>query len=160
MADINYLEFVARADTNFGEALHFAAGSAYSPNYSNTGAWSDYTAFGVGIDLPRESLPPDFTASVTGGSGYFWFGNQSAALGGFPLPAYLTWNLGLTFSQKNVHLDLRYYDTNLSKEQCFVLTGDLNGGFGGQINVVTNPLGRVSNWCSATFVAKVWFALN
>ena len=27
MPDINYWEFVARADTNFGESLHLAAGS-------------------------------------------------------------------------------------------------------------------------------------
>src|SRR5580704_10682659 len=81
--DINYWEFVARADTSFGEALHIAAGSGFSLNYSNTGAWSNYTAFGVGLQLPRNSLPRDLTASVTGGAGYFWFGNQSAALGGF-----------------------------------------------------------------------------
>ena len=129
-------------------------------NYSNTGAWSDYTAFGIGIDLPRKLLRPDFTAVVTGGAGYFWFGNQSAALGGFPLPAYLNWNVGVTFSQKNLHFDLRYYDTNLSKEQCFVLTGDLTGGLSGRIDAVTNPEGRISNWCSATFVGKFWFALN
>ena len=158
--DINYWEFVARADTNFGDALHIAAGSGFSPNYSNTGAWSNYTAFGVGFDLPRKSLPRDFSASVTGGAGYFWFGNQSEALGGFPLPAYLNWNVGVTFSQKNVHFDLRYYDTNLSKEQCFVLTGDMNGGFGGRIDVVTNSEGRISNWCNATIVAKFSFALN
>jgi uncharacterized protein (TIGR02001 family) len=158
--DINYWEFVARADSSFGEALHIATGSGFSPNYSNTGAWSNYTAFGVGLQLPRNSLPRDLTASVTGGAGYFWFGNQSAALGGFPLPAYLNWNAGVTFSQKNVNFDLRYYDTNLSKEQCFVLTGDMTGGFGGRIDLVTNPEGRISNWCNATIVAKFWFALN
>lgn len=27
-------------------------------------------------------------------------------------------------------------------------------------NFATNPDGLVSNWCGATFVAKVWFALN
>ena len=113
------------------------AGSGFSPNYSNTGAWSNYTAFGIGIDLPRKLLRPDFMAAATGGAGYFWFGNQSAALGGFPLPAYLNWNVGVTFSQKNLHFDLRYDDTNLSKEQCFVLTGDLNGGLGGRIDAVT-----------------------
>jgi hypothetical protein len=102
----------------------------------------------------------DLTASVTGGAGYFWFGNQSAALGGFPLPAYLNWNAGVTFSQKSVNFDLRYYDTNLSKEQCFILTGDMNGGFGGRIDLVMNPEGRISNWCNATIVAKLWFALN
>jgi hypothetical protein len=100
MADINYWEFVTRADTRFGEWLHLAAGSGFSPNYSNTGPWSEYTAFGVGTDLPHKLGPPDLTAAVTGGAGYFWFGNQSAALGGFRLPAYLNWNVGVTFSQK------------------------------------------------------------
>ena len=83
--DINYWEFVARSDTSFDEALHIAAGSGFSPNYSNTGAWSNYTAFGVGLQLPRNSLSRDLTASVTGGAGYFWFGNQSAALGGLSI---------------------------------------------------------------------------
>jgi uncharacterized protein (TIGR02001 family) len=160
LANIDYVEFVARGSTDFGELVHFAAGSGYSPSYSNTGAWSDYSAFGVALDMPRKFLPPDLTATFSGGAGYFWFGNQSASLGGFPLPDYLNWNLGLTLVRKEIHLDLRYYDTNLSKEQCFVLTGDLTGGFGGQVNPVSNPLGRVSTWCSATFVAKVWYAFN
>jgi hypothetical protein len=30
----------------------------------------------------------------------------------------------LTFTYKAFNLDLRYYDTNLSKENCFVYTGD------------------------------------
>jgi hypothetical protein len=66
----------------------------------------------------------------------------------------------MTFSRKSLNLDLRYYDTNLSKENCFVLTGDLGATPGGQINPVTNPEGLMSRWCSATFVAKFWFAFN
>jgi hypothetical protein len=60
------------------------------------------------------------------------------------------------------NLDLRYYDTNLylSRENCFVLASDPNARPSGAINPVTNPDGLTSNWCSATFVAKVWFALN
>jgi hypothetical protein len=42
------------------------------------------------------------------------------------LPAYLNWNAGVSSTRKIFHLDLRYYDTNLSKEDCFVLTGDPN----------------------------------
>jgi uncharacterized protein (TIGR02001 family) len=159
-AGINYWEAVARADTTIGELLRIAGGFGYSPNVSNTGAWSKYAAFGLGLDLPRKMLPLEVNASVTGGAGYSWFGNQSAALGGFPLPAYLNWNAGVTFSRKNLNLDLRYYDTNLSKENCFVLTGDPNATPGGQINPVTNPEGLMSRWCSATFVAKFSFAFN
>jgi uncharacterized protein (TIGR02001 family) len=157
---INYSEVLARADTRIGEALRVDGELAYSPNYSNTGAWSKYAAFGLDIDLPRNVLPQNVTASLTGAVGYYWFGNQSAELGGFPLPAYLNWHAGVTFTRQIFNLDLRYYDTNLSKEDCFVFTGDLNAVHGGRINPVTNPNGLMSSWCSATFVAKFWFALH
>ena len=49
--------------------------------------------------------------------------SQSASLVEFPLPAYLNWNAGVTLTRKIFNLDLRYYDTNLSKEDCFVFTG-------------------------------------
>jgi uncharacterized protein (TIGR02001 family) len=159
-AGIEYWEAAARADTRIGEVLRVAGGFAYSPNVSNTGAWSKYAAFGLGVDLPRNALPQDVTASLTGSAGYYWFGNQSAALGGFPLPAYLNWNAGVTLTRKIFNLDLRYYDTNLSKEDCFVFTGDPNAAPGGSIDPVRNPQGLTSRWCSPTFVAKFWFALQ
>jgi uncharacterized protein (TIGR02001 family) len=138
---INYWEVGTRADTKLTESLRVAAGFAYSPNFSNTGGWSKYAAFGLGVDPPRSALPQDVTASITGGTGYYWFGNQSAALGGFPLPAYLNWNAGVTLTRKIFNLDLRYYDTNLSREDCFVFTGDPHGTPGGQINPLSNPEG-------------------
>jgi uncharacterized protein (TIGR02001 family) len=159
-AGIEYWEAAARADTKIGELLRVGGGFAYSPNVSNTGAWSKYAAFGMGIDLPGNALPQDITATVTGGAGYFWFGHQSAALGGFPLPAYLNWNAGVTFTRQRLNLDLRYSDTNLSKENCYVFTGDPNATPGGSIDPVRNPEGLTSRWCGATFVAKFWFALN
>jgi uncharacterized protein (TIGR02001 family) len=160
VAGIDYWEAAARADTRIGEALRVSGGFAYSPNVSNTGAWSKYAAFGLGFDLPRNALPQDVTASLTGSAGYYWFGNQSASLGGFPLPAYLNWNAGVTLTRKMFNLDLRYYDTNLSKEDCFIFTGDPNATPGGSIDPVRNPQGLTSRWCSATFVAKFWFALQ
>jgi hypothetical protein len=76
------------------------------------------------------------------------------------LPAYLNWQAGVTFAHKSFNLDLRYYDTNLSKENCFVFTGDRGAAPGGRINPITNPAGLTSDWCSATVVAKLWFELN
>jgi uncharacterized protein (TIGR02001 family) len=157
---IDYWEAAFRADKRIAEFIHVAGGFAYSPNVSNTGAWGAYAAGGVGVEMPPRFLPPDIAVSFTGGAGYSWFGNQSPQFGGFPLPAYLNWQFGVTFTRKVFNLDLRYYDTNLSRENCFVLTGDPNARPGGAINPITNPEGLTSNWCSATFVAKVWFALN
>src|SRR4051812_29225471 len=99
-AGINYWEALARADTKLGELLRVAAGFAYSPNVSNTGAWSKYAAFGLGFDLPSRLLPADVSVSLTGVLGYSWFGNQSVQFGGFPLPAYANWNAGATFSRR------------------------------------------------------------
>ena len=157
---INYWEAVVRGDRRIGEQARIAAGYAYSPNVSNTGAWSQYVAAGIGYDVPSRSLPQNLAVSFTAAAGYSWFGNQAAQLGGFPLPAYLNWQAGVTFTHKAFNLDLRYYDTNLSKENCFVFTGDPNARPGGRVNLVTNPDGLVSNWCGAAFVAKAWFAFN
>jgi len=159
-SDIDYWEVAFRADKRIAESIRIAGGFAYSPNVSNTGAWSWYAAAGLGYDLPSGLLPYDIGVSFTGGAGYSWFGNQSQELGGFPLPAYLNWQFGVTFTRKMFNLDLRYYDTNLSKENCFVLTGDLNAAPGGSINPITNPEGLMSRWCNAQFVAKVWFPFN
>jgi len=155
---INYWEAVVRGDRSIGEQFRVAAGYAYSPSVSNTGAWSQYVAAGVGYDVPGRLLPPNLGISFTSAAGYSWFGNQASALGGFPLPAYLNWQAGVTFTHKAFNLDLRYYDTNLSKENCFVFTGDPNARLGGRADPVTNPAGLTSNWCGATFVAKAWFA--
>ena len=155
---INYWEAVIRGDRSIGKSIRVAGGYAYSPNVSNTGASSQYVAAGLGFDLPGRLLPQSLGVSFTTAAGYSWFGNQAPQLGGFPLPAYLNWQAGVTFTHKVFNLDLRYYDTNLSKENCFVFTGDPNARPGGRIDLVTNPAGLVSNWCGATFVAKAWFA--
>jgi uncharacterized protein (TIGR02001 family) len=155
---INYWESAIRGDKSIGESFRIAAGYAYSPNVSNTGAWSQYVAAGLGYDVPTRQLPQNLGVSFTTAVGYSWFGNQVPQLGGFPLPAYLNWQAGVTFTYKTFNLDLRYYDTNLSKESCFVFTGDPNARPGGRVDPMTNPAGLVSNWCGATIVAKAWFA--
>lgn len=157
---IDYWEAAFRADTKFAESWQAAAGVAYSPNVSNTGAWSTYTAAGLGYGMPANVLPFDIGMSVTAGGGYSWFGTQRQDLGGFRLPNYLNWQAGVTFTRKLLNLDLRYYDTNLSRENCFVFTGDPGALPTGRVDPVTNPDGLASTWCGATFVAKVWFALN
>jgi uncharacterized protein (TIGR02001 family) len=157
---IEYWEAAFRAVAPVGESFRVAAGYAYSPNVSNTGAWSQYAAAGFGFEVPARLLPPDVAVAFTTAAGYSWFGRQALALGGFELPAYLNWQAGVTFTHKFLNIDLRYYDTNLSRENCYVFTGDPNASPGGRVNPITNPAGLMSRWCSATFVAKLWFELN
>ena len=55
---INYWEAALRAGTKLSESLRIAGGFAYSPNVSNTGAWSSYAAGGIRLrragPLPAE----------------------------------------------------------------------------------------------------------
>ena len=157
---IDYWETALRAETKLTETIRAAGGFAYSPNISNTGAWGWYAAGGLGFDVPANRLPRDLGVSFTAAAGYSWFGNQYASLGGFALPAYLNWQAGVTFTHKVLNLDLRYFDTNLSKENCYVFTGDPNARPGGRPDPLTNPDGLTSRWCSAAFVAKLWFEFS
>ncbi len=105
---INYWEAVIRGDRSIGESIRIASGYAYSPNVSNTGAWSQYVAAGIGFDVPSSCAPEGLRRIVHDAAGYSWFGNQASELGGFPLPAYLNWQAGVTFTYKIFNLDLRY----------------------------------------------------
>ena len=93
---------------------------------------------------------------ISGEAGYYWLGTADAYPSVFAvatdLPDYATWNIGVAFTWKVATLDLRYYDTNLSKENCNVLTGDPNATFAG-------PGGVQSKWCAAAFIAALKFDL-
>src|SRR5215469_4541281 len=62
---INYGEAAIRGDKSIGESFRVAAGYAYSPNVSNTGAWSQYGAAGLGYSVPTRLLPQNLGVSFT-----------------------------------------------------------------------------------------------
>jgi hypothetical protein len=86
---------------------------------------------------------------VSGEFGHYWFGTTNFVPVVFApaiaLPDYNTWNVGVAFTWKVATLDLRYYDTDLSKLNCNVLTGDPNA--------LVTAAGNVSKWCGAAFIA-------
>jgi hypothetical protein len=156
----DYWEASARVETQMTDALRVGGGFAWSPNVSNTGAWGQYYAAGLSYDLPRTTATNGIGVSVSGSLGYSRFGDMDAVLGGYPLPSYLNWNAGATFTWKTVSFDLRYFDTNLSKENCYIYTGATDAVAGGAIDPLRNPDGLRSRWCSATVVAKLVFSTN
>jgi hypothetical protein len=82
-------------------------------------------------------------------------------LGGLPLPAYANWLVGLEFNYKDhLTLELSYVDTNLSKEDCFIFTGDPLATPGGMVNPITNPGGLRSRLCGAAFVGTLTAKFN
>ena len=52
-------------------------------------------------------------------------------------------------------LDLRYSDTDLSKQECSALTSDPGAKLGGAAPGTINPLNSASKWCGAAFTAKL-----
>ncbi len=74
--------------------------------------------------------------------------------------SYTNWDAGFGWTYKAFTLDLRYYDTNLTKGECSVFTSASNTSFSASNVTTQNPTGLTSNWCSAAYIAKLSFATN
>ena len=72
---------------------------------------------------------------------------------GIPYKSYTTWDVGVAFTWKQFTLDLRYFDTDLNKGDCNAFTSDHTAS--GVSSTSINPGGPGSNWCGATFIAKL-----
>ena len=101
---------------------------------------------------------------VSADVGWWQLGTSDAfyAVAGFPAgvpyTSYLNWDVGLAFTWKVFTLDLRYYQTNLSKGDCNAFTSDSDGSFRRRQQRRINPGGPGSNWCGAAFIAKLSIA--
>lgn len=138
------------------DLVTFKGQLAYSPNLSGTGAWGAYSEARVEIDLSQWAILPGVGWQLNASAGYWRFGNTSPMLGGFALPAYTNWLVGLEFNFKDhLILELSYVDSNLSKEDCFVFTGDTMATPGGIVNPITNPDGLRSRLCGPAFVGTL-----
>jgi hypothetical protein len=108
---------------------------------------------------------------ISGEFGRQWLGTSDSFYGvtqfagfpnftaGIPEPSYNTWNVGIGFTYKVFTLDLRYYDTNLSKASCNAFTSDystrdVSPAFVTAINPGNGVAAYGSNWCGAAGVVK------
>ena len=143
----------------------FAVGANvyYSPDWLNTGADGLYASVTAKVTLPSFKmgfgLIDEVGWYVSGEAGYYWLGtpdfNAFVFNPNLNFPDYATWNLGVAFTFAKVFtLDVRYYDTNLSKEECNILTADPRATFGGVISPA-NAFGLRSNLCSATAIVSL-----
>jgi uncharacterized protein (TIGR02001 family) len=153
--DLSFWEFYFKPTWNVNDSLAIGVNEFYDPDWLNSGAWGDYFSGIVKYTLPGiVHLPFGAGAYVSGEFGHYWFGTTDAFYGtiasplGIALPDYNTWNLGVGFTYKVFTLDLRYYDTDLSKQNCQILTSDQTSN------------GLESTWCGPSFVAKLSFDLT
>jgi len=121
----------------------------YTPNWLGSGANGTYAGGNVKVTLPSAWFPSDWGVYVSGDAAHYWLGTFTAFGAPFDLPDYTQWNLGVAVTYKIFTFDLRYYDTDLSRQNCFLLTSDPSGVATGQ-----------SKWCDATIIGKFSFDLT
>jgi uncharacterized protein (TIGR02001 family) len=140
------------------DKLNFGANFYYSPDWLGTGAFGFYASGTAKVTMSSFTLDTfmgrkEIGWSISGEVGHYSLGTTDALLGSANLPDYWTWNVGATFTQGVFSVDLRYYDTDASKAECFALTSDLRGASNG-----TSP--GQSHWCSPTFIVATKFDLT
>jgi hypothetical protein len=167
--DASFYEWYAKATYTVNDNLALGIQEWYSPSVVNTGADGWYTVGNLTLTAPTSWFTNGLGMYVSGDLGYWALGTSDSFYGvvsplgnyaaGVPYKSYWNWDAGLGFTWKAFTLDLRYYDTNLSKADCNVFTSDQTASFVGQVTP-TNPSGFGSNWCGAAFIAKLSFATN
>lgn len=163
-AKADFFEVYAKATYTFNDNWAVGANFYYTPNYVNTGADGQYLSGTV--KYTGNALPNGAGWYASGEFGRQWLGAGDIfyafpiGLTSVPYQDYNTWNVGLGFTYKVFTLDLRYYDTDISKGNCNALTSDHTARANGFITPINPAPGFGSSWCSATFVAKLGFDLT
>jgi uncharacterized protein (TIGR02001 family) len=167
--DESFYEWYAKGTYTLNDQWAASLQEWYSPNVLSTGAWGWYTTGNVTFTAPSTWFQDGLGMYVSGDVGYWDLGTSNAFYGtgpgtafaaGVPYKSYWNWDAGVGFTYKAFTLDLRYYDSDLSKANCNVFTSDQSATFSASNITPTNPGGLGSNWCSASFIAKLSFATN
>jgi hypothetical protein len=159
----SFWEVYGKATYTFSDQWAAGIQEWYSPSVLNSGAWGWFTTGNLTWTAPSTTFQNGLGLYISGDVGYWDLGTSNIfyATGAAPFAtgvkytSYATWDAGLGFTWKVLTLDLRYYDTNLSKAQCNVFTSAQNASFSPGNITAQNPGGLGTNWCSAAFVAKL-----
>ncbi len=176
-ADASFVEFYGKATYTINDQWAAGIQEWYSPSVVNTGADGWYTVGNLTFTAPGSWFPANsgLGGYISGDLGYWALGTSDSFYGtgvsfpglgwqfanGVKYTSYWNWDAGFGWTYKAFTLDLRYYDTNLTKAECNVFTSDQTATFGGAgAMTAQNPGGFTSNWCGAAYIAKLSFAAN
>jgi Bacterial protein of unknown function (Gcw_chp) len=175
-SDASFNEWYAKATYTFNDQWAAGIQEWYSPSVVNTGASGWYTTGNVTFTAPGTWFSNGWGGYASADLGYWALGTSDAFYCTVPVPpgtncggvgangvkytSYWNWDAGIGFTYKAFTLDLRYYDSNLTKAECNVFTSDNAATFNASSVTAQNPGGLASNWCSAVFIAKLSFATN
>jgi hypothetical protein len=169
--DPSYLEIYAKPSWAVNDYLTIGSTLAYDPNWNNYGARAFYTEG----NLKLTPFPnTDYSGfSISGAFGHYYLGMANTSYGasfvdpdyvnfatggwgakGFKFASYNTWNIGAAYNWNMVTLDLRYYDSSMSKAACYINSSDPSGNY---LNVLTaaTTLRSSSGWCGSRFLATL-----
>jgi uncharacterized protein (TIGR02001 family) len=142
--DTDFLEFAGRISWNIEDRFILGGGVFYTDDWLGTGAEGTYVNLTAKYNIPEGVLPAGF--AISGELGHYDLGTATVPGPAFKLIDYTYWNAGVSYTWKNVTLDLRYHDTDLNKNECFINTTDPKGVFSGSAR---------SKWCSEAFLATL-----
>jgi Bacterial protein of unknown function (Gcw_chp) len=166
-ADVSFWEVYGKATYTISDNFSFGGSAFYSPSVLNSGADGTYVAATAKYTVPNAPLPAGVGVFISADVGHWFLGTSDSFYctqiagvcggsfpTGIPYKSYTNWDAGLAFTYKVFTLDLRYYDTNLSKGDCNAFTSDhtASGIAATPINPFPDP---GSSWCGASFIAKL-----
>jgi uncharacterized protein (TIGR02001 family) len=157
--DVSFLEVYGKVTYTVNDQFSVGGSLYYSPSVLNSGADGEYLAGTAKYVLPANLFPKDWGMYVSADVGHWFLGTSdnfyavAGFPGGIPYKSYTTWDLGVGLTYKVFTLDFRYYDTDLSKGDCNAFTSDHTAS--GVASTSINPGGPGSDWCGATFIAKL-----
>lgn len=168
--DPSYIEIYFKPSWAVNDYLTLGGQLAYAPN------WNRYNAHALYSEINAKVTPfvnTDYSGlSISGAFGHYYLGMADASYGGsyidpdygflatgilgtkgFKFASYNTWNVGASYNWNVLTLDLRYYDSNLTRAGCFLNTSDPSGNLVASLNVLTGQ--SSSSWCGSRFVASL-----
>jgi uncharacterized protein (TIGR02001 family) len=163
--DVSFFEVYGKGNYTINDDWQVGVTEYYTPNFLNSGAWGNYASVTAKYTAPTAIFGKSGVGMyVSGEVGRQWLGTSDAFYGvvsplgnfanGIPYASYNTWNIGIAFTYKVFTLDLRYFDSDLSKGNCNAFTSAFNAS--GTTNVTSiNPGGAGSNWCGAAGMARL-----
>lgn len=159
--DLSFAEYYAKASLAVTDNLTIGGAGYYDANWLNFGFDAVYASVNAKITLPSAWMPAGTGAYISGEYGHYWLGTTDTFYGngffpaGIPLPDYSTWNVGVGLTWSVFTVDVRYYDSDLSKGECNAITSDFNATFNPANISTINTAGFGSNWCGQAYVVSL-----
>ncbi|PWB80447.1 MAG: hypothetical protein C3F11_18010 [Methylocystaceae bacterium] len=169
--DPSFIELYFKPSWAVNDYFTLGGQLAYAPNWNRYNAHALYSEINAKV-TPFAGVDYFSGLSVSGAFGHYALGYSDASYGGsyidpdfgflatgilgtkgFKFASYNTWNVGASYNFEVATLDLRYYDSNLTKAGCFLNTSDPSGNLQASLNIFTGQ--SSSSWCGARFVASL-----